>query len=177
MRKKINYLFYIIALSLSLGCGNEEANYKTIKPTLTKDANSLTGFYIKTTKLTPTKDTNSPTGFYIPNNLDDCFQELERMLPPDTVQEFKQGEEKSVNRYHLNLGLWIRNNWGIWRGSRLADYFNQYDIRNPDDMSSTILHSYWRHLNDRPRKLEEQVQLYKEYWKMITRLTEPVNTE
>jgi hypothetical protein len=150
MRRRMDYLFCIITvLFLSFGCGKEKANCKTIV-------------------ITPTKDTNSPTGVYIPNNLEDCFDELKRMLPPDTIRELKQGPENSMNRYHLNLGLWIRNNWGLWRGSRLADYFNHYDIRHPDDMSSIILDSFWRHLNDRPIKFGEQVQFYKEYWNLIS---------
>lgn len=56
-------------------------------------------------------------------------------------------EEFTVNT-HFGFGMWIRNNWNLWGGSRLSIYFNQKGIHHPDDMSGIILVSYHRHLND-----------------------------
>jgi hypothetical protein len=61
--------------------------------------------------------------------------------------------------------MWMRNNWGLWGGSRLAKWFNNQGVKHPDDMSGVILDSFWRHLNDKPIKLEEQVKHYQDYWK------------
>ena len=45
--------------------------------------------------------------------------------------------------YHLGLGMWMRNNWGLWGGSRLQKYFREKGIGDPEEMSSVILFLYW----------------------------------
>jgi hypothetical protein len=115
-------------------------------------------------KISATKDKTSPTGVYIPTDLEDCFLELKKMLPEKTVTEMKSGPEKDMIKYHFGLGTWMRNNWGLWAGSRLRDYLHKLGLRHPDDMSSVILKSFWRHLNGKPLKIDEQVKYYQEYW-------------
>src|SRR5262249_21356732 len=67
-------------------------------------------------------------------------------------------------RYHLGLGMNLRNGWGLWSGSRLAKYFNGMGLFHPDDMSGVILDSYWRRKNGKPLDVEDQVAKYKEFW-------------
>jgi hypothetical protein len=62
-------------------------------------------------KLNPTLDANSPTGVYIPKDLEDCMKELEKTLPTELKHEIMQ--ESNTLKYHLSLGMWIRNNWGL----------------------------------------------------------------
>ncbi|NME72089.1 DUF6794 domain-containing protein [Flammeovirga aprica] len=45
-----------------------------------------------------------------------------------------------------------------------SKYFRDLGINHPDDMSSIILTSFHRYLNDIDIKLDEQVKLYKDYW-------------
>ena len=116
-------------------------------------------------KLSPTIDKESTTGVYIPKDLEDCFRELKSMFHPSFIGEIKQGTEKNMIKYHFVLGMWIRNNWGLWGGSRLKDYFNGLGIFHPDDMSGIILDSFWRHLNNRPIKLQKQIKFYQKIWK------------
>ena len=75
------------------------------------------------------------------------------------------GTEDDMTQYHMGLGMWMRNNWGLWGGSRLAAWFNAQGINHPDDMSGIILDSFWRYLNGKPIKLDEQVKYYQGYWK------------
>lgn len=117
------------------------------------------------TRLTPTPDPNAPFRVYIPKDLEDCFDELRKMLPPAVINEIRHKPEEGVIEYHHSLGRWIRNNWGLWASSRLAQYFNQLGIRHPDDMSGIILTSFWRHLNSQSIRLEEQIEHYQEYWR------------
>jgi hypothetical protein len=118
-------------------------------------------------KINATKDKESPTGVYIPTDLEDCFKELKKMLPADLVEKMKSGPEKDMIKYHHGLGTWLRNNWGLWAGSRLRDYFKKLGLAHPDDMSSVVLYSFWRHLNGKPLKVDEQVKYYQEYWKKM----------
>lgn len=101
----------------------------------------------------------------IPGDLDACFPALRNEVSPELVSEIENlGGEDEMSRYHLNLGLWIRNNWVHPRGSPLALHFNDIGIYHPDDMSGIILTSFWRHLHAQPLRVKEQVKYYQEYW-------------
>ncbi|MCJ7434938.1 MAG: hypothetical protein MUO77_15760 [Anaerolineales bacterium] len=96
----------------------------------------------------PTPDPNSPTGIYIPSDLQGCFRELDSMLPASMREDIRASEEASLARHHFGLGMWMRNNWGLWsEGSPLKQYFDGQGIHEADDASSMILTSYWRYLN------------------------------
>jgi hypothetical protein len=113
--------------------------------------------------LTPTIDKDDPAKVYIPRDLDDCFAELSRMLHPKFVEKLKARESEATNQ-HFGLGLWMRNNWGLWGDSHLNRYFHDKGIFHPDDMSGIILKTYIRHLNSQPIELEAQIKFYQDYW-------------
>jgi hypothetical protein len=116
-------------------------------------------------RIKPTKDPDSEKGLYIPRDLEDCFVELKKMLHPSLIDEIKTGTENDMVDHHFGLGMWMRNYWRLWGGSRLGEYFNSLGISHPDDMSSIVLDSFWRHLNSEPIMLDEQVEYYQEYWR------------
>ncbi len=113
----------------------------------------------------PAEAENSQKEAYIPKDLDECFVQLEKLLKPEDIEKMRGGTENDMIRYHMSLGMWMRNNWGLWGGSRLAKWFNTQGIEHPDDMSGIILDSFWRHLNNKPIKLDQQVKFYQDYWK------------
>ena len=123
----------------------------------------------KTADKTLPAPTNEFTGevdeAYVPKDLDDCFVQLKKLLKPEDVEKMRAGTKDDMNQYHFGLGMWMRNNWGLWEGSRLSKWFNAQGIEHPDDMSGIILDSFWRHLNNKPIKLDEQVKYYQDYWK------------
>ena len=72
-----------------------------------------------------TGDPLSPTGVYIPSDIQDCFRELDKMLAVSVRDEIRKNDEDDLSRYHFGLGMWIRNNWGLWiEESRLKQYFD-----------------------------------------------------
>src|SRR5690606_10277026 len=81
---------------------------------------------------------------YIPKDLNDCFIQLNKILKPIDIEKIKSS--KGID-YHMGLGMWIRNNWGLWGGSRLQQYFIKKGYDHPDSMSSIILASYIKWLN------------------------------
>ena len=117
-------------------------------------------------RLNPTLDPGAKYKVYVPVDLEDAFKELNKMLHPDLIKEMKDGEESGIWQYHMGLGLWMRNNWVLWGGGRLAKYFNSLGIYHPDDMSGIILTSFCRRLNGKPLRLEEQIAYYQEYWRL-----------
>lgn len=109
--------------------------------------------------------TDSLRGVYIPRDLQDCFKQIDSFWSDSTKLKVKQWTENEfAGRVHLGFGMWMRNNWQLWGGSRLSKYFNEMGITHPDDMSGIILNSYHRYLNDSEIKLDEQIQPYKAYW-------------
>ena len=101
----------------------------------------------------------------IPKTLDECFVELGKIFNKFQLEEFKAKTEDELAIYHFGLGLWMRNNWGLWCGSPLAKYFNSMGIFHADDMSGIILRSFHRHLKCEELRLEKQIEFFQEYWK------------
>ena len=102
---------------------------------------------------------------YIPKDLDECLIELEKNAIPEDIEKIKNISEEEMYLFHHGTGRDIRNNWGLWSGSPLSKWFNEQGIRHPDDMSGIILKSFWRKINNKPIKLKEQIEYYKNYWK------------
>ncbi|REC77211.1 hypothetical protein DRF60_12425 [Chryseobacterium elymi] len=102
---------------------------------------------------------------YIPKDLEDCFVQINIFWNDSIKAKVRTWEENEfTGKVHLGFGMWLRNNWQLWGGSRLSKYFNNLNIYHPDDMSGIILLSYHRHLNNREIKLEEQIKYYQDYW-------------
>src|ERR1700733_5035031 len=110
------------------------------------------------------KDSSSPTGVYIPEDLADALQELDSMLPAAAKNDINAIDKSEMTLYHLGFGTWLRNNWGLWKGSRLADHFHSIGIQHPDDMSGTILDAYWAKLHGQPINVAEQAAQYKQFY-------------
>jgi hypothetical protein len=50
----------------------------------------------------------------IPKNLDECFEELDRMNIKDINDFLNRNEKDALGLAHHSLGQWIRNNWDLW---------------------------------------------------------------
>ncbi|MBH8570022.1 hypothetical protein KB206_14120 [Microvirga sp. STS02] len=91
---------------------------------------------------------DSINGVYIPQNLKDSFRRLDEMLSDTLKQKLRHPDpEYGLAEFHFNLGLWMRNSWQLWGGSRLQQYFEGLGVHHPDDMSGIILRTYSEHLN------------------------------
>lgn len=102
-------------------------------------------------EFTPTPDSQSPSGVYIPSDIQDCFRELDVMLPTSLIECIRVGDESDLIEQHFGLGMWMRSNWGLWSDwSRLKQYFDNLGVNSADSISSLILASYWRYLNGCP---------------------------
>ncbi|MBR6899941.1 MAG: hypothetical protein IKN29_06585 [Bacteroidales bacterium] len=80
---------------------------------------------------------------YIPTDLPDCIRQLDSMLSAEDKAYIRTEGAAAV---HFSLGMWMRNNWGLWRGSQLQTYFIDNGIQHPDNMSGVILDCYVKHL-------------------------------
>ena len=84
----------------------------------------------------------------IPTTLDEAIDELVKLnIKPDEINK-----------------PYIRNKWELWNGSDLAQWFYLKEIYHADDMSSIIVLSYERYINNIPINLESQIKFYQKYW-------------
>ena len=86
----------------------------------------------------------SINGVYMPKDLGESFIELDKTLKEVDSKEMQALPNRDeMIRYHHGLGMWLRNNWGLWGGSRLQKYFTDKGVTHPDDMSGIILWHYY----------------------------------
>ena len=72
--------------------------------------------------------------------------------------------EKGVSMAHFGLGMWMRNNWGLWGGGPLAEDMRRRGFTHADDMSSTIIGGYAARLKGEPFDVEGEAERYRAYW-------------
>lgn len=100
-----------------------------------------------------------------PATLEETFTHLDRMFDDTAKYSFMTlPEDIATIRLHFTLGLYMRNNWGLWGNSQLKRHFEALGVFHPDDMSAIILKSYHRYLNNKPLALDSQVQYYQRFW-------------
>lgn len=109
--------------------------------------------------------TDSLRGHYIPKDLNDTFKSLDKIYSNSIKIEITKLAEKDYvyGNYRLGIGLWMRNNWQLWGGSRLSKYFRDNNISHPESMSVVILESYYRYLKNEDIRFEEQIKEYVEW--------------
>lgn len=91
---------------------------------------------------------DSIDGVYIPRNLEESFHVLDTLLTAKDIQLIRSLPERdAMSAFHFGLGMWLRNNWGLWGGSRLQQYFLQRGVEHPDNMSGTLLEYYYDYLH------------------------------
>jgi hypothetical protein len=109
---------------------------------------------------------DSIDGVYIPTDLKDCFKQIDSFWADSIKSKVRKTTKNEFTaNAHFGLGIWMRNNWRLWGGSRLSKYFNDLGVLHPDDMSGIILTSYHRYLMGQDIMLEEQIIFYKDFWK------------
>jgi len=114
------------------------------------------------------KGKKSAGSIYIPIDLNDCLKQLDSIFADSIKTKIKiLTEDEFSGRYHRGLGTWMRNNWGLWKGSELSKHFNSIGVYHPDDMTGIIFYSYHRQLMGHEIKLNEQVKYYQDYWDRV----------
>ncbi len=98
---------------------------------------------------------DSFNGVYIPKNLSEAHLELDNLLNDTTKVAIKNGESS-----HFGVGLWIRNNWGLWGGGRLSCFFEERELYHPDNISSLIIYTYQMRLNNHSFDSEAIIKEY-----------------
>ncbi len=102
---------------------------------------------------------------YIPIDLVDAMNYLNCTWPDSIKSEFKNSPKSKLFLYG---GMGMRNGWNLWEGkNKLSKYFQNMGIYHPDDISSIIIESFHRKLNNEPILLKQQVKYYIASWEKV----------
>lgn len=95
---------------------------------------------------------------YMPATLAECFTQLNVELDAALIKKIKEGTENDLGQYHFFLEMWIRNRFDLRGHSKLAQSLESIGVKEAENMSELILHSYWRMLNNLPLNTNERTR-------------------
>lgn len=99
-----------------------------------------------------------------PNSIGEAILHLDECLSEEEKTEIKVKNRGQVDDLLYTHGLEIRNNWELWRESRLTRQFAANGIYLDRDITYLIIDIYWKHLNGQPLDLKDSVsELRKRY--------------
>lgn len=101
-----------------------------------------------------------------PTNLEECYEYIDSINVADSERFISNPEDVIINTHH-GFGRMLRNELGLWDGSKLSRWFKNQGIKHPDDMSHCIIVSYHRFKNGKDVKFDEQVKKCKEFYESM----------
>ena len=104
----------------------------------------------------------------------DC---LEVTLSDESKSELVGLPYDDLIQTHMGLGMWIRNNWGLWSGGPLYDEMREFGFAHPDDMSTVIIEGFWARENGCSYDLEANATEYQRFWSEQMESAEAVRDE
>ena len=81
-----------------------------------------------------------------PPALAGAFAFLDSALTPASRDSLRRWLPDSAIALHLTVGMWLRNEAGLWKGSAIAESLRAHGVHHPDDMSDVILRGYGLYL-------------------------------
>lgn len=78
-------------------------------------------------------------GEKIPRNIEETIAGPDSLLSMEDKEYLKENGSIAV---HHTLGMYIRNEWGLWAGSELKSELEKKGLTHPDDMSDYIISEY-----------------------------------
>jgi hypothetical protein len=93
----------------------------------------------------------------IPSTLNDCYLILNGELSEELKNEIKNTPVNDLPKFHMGLGMWIRNNFQLWssKNTEIRQIFLNNNVFHPDDMSGIIIKGYHYYLNGIEKTIEE----------------------
>jgi len=156
MKNKIRYVIMcLLGISILMGCSNKISQKEISNPNYSFGTIHWNGKWIK-------KDT---TNLKYPCTLDSIILVFFHTWDDSTTYEFKNFPDSILANLNHETGMWLRNSYGLWSRTCLVEYFWELGIFHPDDISAIVLTCYHRFLNGKELKVDEQVEMFKSFWK------------
>jgi hypothetical protein len=72
--------------------------------------------------------------------------------------------EEFIGVSHFSHASGIRNNWGLWSGGPLKDWFKSQGITHADDMSNVIFEALWYKIHKREYDIKKAKEKFDAHW-------------
>jgi hypothetical protein len=79
-----------------------------------------------------------------PGTVDAAVRLLMEMVPVAERTRIAAMTRDDLLSLHFGLGMWIRNNLGLWEGNHLLH--EACGGLSPDDASAVVIEAFWQHL-------------------------------
>ncbi len=98
-----------------------------------------------------------------PSTITECFELLDAVMDDPYKEQIKVKQEKILADCHLDLGMYIRNNWLYDKTSPLLKTFRLKGLsyKSVDDVSSFLIKLYWEYLNGKQCSEEDFMNRFK----------------
>ena len=84
-----------------------------------------------------------------PQTVDAAVDRLMCEVPAERKRDIRAMDKVALIDLHFGLGLYIRNEYGLWRGNRAL--LRATGQSHPDDASGIILEAFWERLRSGQR--------------------------
>ena len=105
-----------------------------------------------------------PEGYPVPATFDLALEALDHQLTTVQKSGVRCAGANVAIVSHFGLGLWIRNEWGLYESPPLAKDMAARGFITPDDMSAAIVDSYARKLRGEAFNLEQRAASVRAFW-------------
>lgn len=86
-----------------------------------------------------------------PESVDAAVRLLMAMVPDEERIRIAAMRQEDLALLHFGLGIWIRNNLGLWQGNQAL--LEACGHRTPDDASTLIIEAFWQQMQENTPRL------------------------
>jgi|APSaa5957512622_1039677.scaffolds.fasta_scaffold45416_2 hypothetical protein len=85
----------------------------------------------------------------IPKTIPECFELLTELVDKPSLDLIKNKKREGLVDFHMDIGLFIRNNWLYAEDSPLIKALREHGMTyyHEDTLSALIIELFWEHLN------------------------------
>lgn len=81
---------------------------------------------------------------YLPKTVDEAVSLLLELMPAGEQVKVAQVEVEHLERLHLGMGIWVRNNFGLWSSN--DDLMADTGALDADGAAAVITRAFWQKL-------------------------------
>lgn len=111
-----------------------------------------------------------------PQSLREAVDLLYDALDEEELEFFDQNDDATA-KSHFGGGMALRNGWGLWYDSDLANWFADRGIHHADDMSGIILDKLQAKVCGEEFDLDARIDHYQRYWEENGRSLEDMHRQ
>lgn len=165
---KFSFIVLLLAFFLS-SCNKNFFDFFEREPVRHADYDEIVKAWEKAKKdyvETEAEDFFSKVSQNAPVSLKDGMEKLKNDLSEKDIETFKSLKEEDSVGMHFGFGMGLRNSWGLWHNTKIAQYLYSRGVFHPDSMSGVIIRSFMKYIRGEDYKLEADNK-YPDHFKIV----------